>query len=1009
MNSPGNAGTPDLPSSFQAPPGGTGGQHYWRSIEELTATDPLRSLVLQEFPHLADVWHIPVKRREALKLMAASLALAGLQGCGRQPEEEIVPYVRAPEQLASGKPLHYATALRHGGFALGVLVESHMGRPTKVEGNELHPASLGATDAFAQAAVLGLYDPDRSQMITNAGEPSNWDAFLADIAAKRAEWASRQGAGLYLLSGTVTSPTLGLQLTELLQAYPQMRWHQYEPVTRDAVHAGAELAFGELLETLYRFDQATVIVSLDSDFLGSQAGHIRYAGDFAQGRRRLHGGATMNRLYVLESTPTLTGAMADHRLPLQATRVEAVARAMARKLGLDVTPSPEPQPIPEQWLETMVKDLRSHPANSLITVGDHQPPSVHALAHAMNERLGNFGHTVIHTEAIEQNPTGQWGSLRRLAEDVQAGKVDTLLILGGNPVFDAPVDLAFADALRKIPLRIHWGLYADETAQYCHWHVPACHDLESWGDGSAHDGTIALLQPLLAPLYGGRSIHELMDVLLGGSGRSDYDCVRSYWQQRYSGADFEHFWRQVLRDGLVADSAARPRQLSVRKDLASRLPVPARLPDQTLEIQFRPDPTVWDGRYANNGWLQELPKPLTKLTWSNAALISPPTAERLGLRNEEWVELSYRGRRLHTPVWIMPGQADDSVTLHLGYGRNRAGRVGNGVGVNASELRCADAPWFGFGLKINKVDAAGLFRFLHAPERVELATTQHHHGMAGHDLVRIMTAAEFQAATANAAKAEPLPSMYPPHRYEGNAWGMVIDQNVCIGCNACVLACQAENNIPIVGKEQVIRGREMHWLRIDRYYTQSPHNPRVFFQPVPCMQCERAPCEPVCPVHASVHDGEGINNQVYNRCVGTRTCQSNCPYKVRRFNFFDYAHAPATNEGAPNLAALRNPEVTVRSRGVMEKCTYCIQRISAARIEAEKQNRPLADGEVVTACQAACPTRAIVFGNINDPESRVAKLKSQPHHYALLAELDTNPRTTYLAKLCNPNPELDHG
>ena len=982
------------------------GKSYWRSLEELADSAEFRDLLEQEFPYLADLWHAPIGRRDALKLMAASFALAGLTGCGRQPEEEIVPYVRAPEQIVPGKPLFYATALTVGGFAQGVLVENQMGRPIKVEGNPLHPASLGATDAFGQAAVLGLYDPDRAQMVANGGEPSSWEAFLADLSAKRDELAARNGAGLHVLTETVTSPSLGQQLKDLLKTYPQAQWHQYDPVSRDSARAGAQLAFGEMVETIYRFDQAAVIVSLDGDFLASQPGHLRYAHDFAEGRKVRRGQASMNRLYALESTPTLTGAMADHRLPVRAGQVEVVARAMARKLGLDVAISGD-VPVPQAWLDAVIGDLQDHGGASLIVPGEHQSPAVHALAQAMNQRLGNFGRTVIHIDPVEVQPTDQWDSLVRLVADMQAGKVDTLLILGGNPVFDAPADAEFAQALEKVPLRIHWGVYADETAHLCHWHVPAAHELESWGDARAYDGTITIQQPLIEPVFGGRSAHEVLAQFTGDSGGSGHDIVKAYWQGRQSGPDFENFWRQTLRDGVVPDSSSPPRKMSVRADLATALPQPRPVPEGGLEIQFRPDPTVRDGRYANIGWLQELPKPLTKLTWDNPALLGPNTAERLGLRSGDMVELSYQGRRLSIPVWIMPGHADDSLTLHLGHGRTRTGRVGSGTGFNTYALRTATTPWFGDGLSIRKAEA-GLFGVF-GDERVALASTQHHHGMHGHDLVREMTPAQFAAASSVQPAEQHPHSMYPEYPYTGYAWGMVIDQNACIGCNACVIACQAENNIPIVGKDQVLRGREMHWLRIDRYYSGAPANPQVHFQPVPCMHCERAPCEPVCPVHASVHDAEGINNQVYNRCVGTRFCQSNCPYKVRRFNFFEYTRAKATNEGEPSLAALRNPDVTVRSRGVMEKCTYCIQRINGARIEAEKENRPIRDGEVVTACQAACPTRAIVFGNINDPASLVAELKAQPHHYALLGELDTRPRTTYLAKLRNPNPELKDG
>ncbi|CAL1239413.1 4Fe-4S dicluster domain-containing protein [Candidatus Methylocalor cossyra] len=948
-----------------------------------------------EFPDWTGFLETPMQRRRLLKLMAASLVLGGAGGCGRPPKEEIVPYVRSPEQLVPGRPAHFATALTHAGYAQGVVVESHEGRPTKVEGNALHPASLGATDIFAQAALLDLYDPDRSQTITNGGKISALGDLLADLSGQAAAWTTRRGAGVCLLTPTVTSPTLAWQLAEFFQRYPEARWVQHEPVDRGQVLAGAQLAFGREADTLYRFDRARVILSLDSDFLTETPARSRYGHDFVVGRRTL--GLGMNRLYALESTPGLTGAMADHRLPLPAGRMEAVARALAGRLGLAGILG-EPSPVPDPWLDAVASDLAAHPGESAIVAGEHLPPAVHALVQAMNQHLGNFGRTVIHIEPVAYRPADAASSLTALAEEMHAGRVEALIVLGGNPVYTAPRDLDFPAALRRVPLRIHHGLHADETAALCHWHIPALHELESWTDVRAYDGTVSLVQPLLAPLYQGHSAHQLLALLLGQVGRSDRDLLKSYWRARHPGPDFDHFWRAALRDGVVPDSANPPLALEVLDDLPRRLPPPVRA--EGLELRFRPDPCVYDGRYANNGWLQELPKPLSKLTWDNPALVGPALAERLGLTNGDWIELSHRGRQLRLPVWVMPGQPEQSVALHLGYGRMRAGAVGDGAGYDSYALRTAAEPWFGAGLRIQKAARRGFLGLLDG--RAELASTQHHATLDGRDLVRVWTKDQPPFAP-----TEPDPQqLYPQYAYPGHAWAMVIDLNACIGCNACVVACQAENNVPIVGKAEVLRGREMHWLRVDRYYAGAPDNPETYFQPVPCMQCEQAPCEPVCPVQASIHDTEGINNQVYNRCVGTRFCQSNCPYKVRRFNFFDYAANPATHEGAPITAAVRNPDVTVRSRGVMEKCTYCIQRINAARLLAEEEQRPLRDGEVQTACQQACPTQAIVFGDRNAPASRVAALRREPRHYALLEELNTRPRTTYLARLRNPHPDL---
>ncbi|MVF23943.1 4Fe-4S dicluster domain-containing protein [Methylocaldum sp. BRCS4] len=995
------------PENALAPLKPDDGRPLWRSLEELADTEVFREFADQAFPEWTDLWLTPVKRRRWLQLMAASLVFGGLGGCGRPPREEIVPYVRAPEHMVPGKPIYFATALTHGGYAQGVIVESHSGRPTKVEGNPLHPASLGGTDIFSQAAVLSLYDPDRSQTVTNGGQLSHWPAFVDHLSAQRNKWAARGGAGLHVLTETFTSPTLNQQLHDFLRMYPNARWHQYDAVDWTNRLEGARLAFGQKVDTVYHFDRAAVILSLDADFLTDTPARTRYGHDFIQGRRVRRGNATMNRLYVLESTPTPTGAMADHRLPVQAGRMEAVARVLAARLGLADAPDSEEVPIPERWLDIMVRDLSDHRGKSIVIAGEHLSPAVHAVVQAINQKLGNFGRTVIHIDPVASAPADFEGSLPALLDDILTGTVKTLVILGGNPAYAAPADLEVERILRRVPLRIHWGLYADETAELCHWHIPALHELESWSDARAYDGTVSLVQPLIAPLYGGRSVHELMALLMGRTGQSDHDLVRAYWRSRHRGSDFELFWKKALQDGIVPDTAATPKTVSARADVAKSLPPPRKTSDSSLEIRFQPDPSIGDGRYANNGWLQELPKPLTKLTWENAVLLSPRTAKRLNLGAGDLAELHYRERRLTAPVWIMPGHADDSATLYLGYGRKRAGHVGNHTGFDAYRLRASDAPWFDYGLVLRKAARPhGWLNRLPSTGNVALATTQRHHTLDGRELVKVLTPKTL--ASAGAEPAKPNPSLYPEYRYEGYAWAMVIDLNACIGCNACVVACQAENNVPIVGQEEVRRGREMHWLRVDRYYAGEPENPETYFQPVPCMHCEKAPCEPVCPVQASIHDSEGLNNQVYNRCVGTRFCQSNCPYKVRRFNFFAYTEAAATNEGALSVRAVRNPDVTVRSRGVMEKCTYCVQRISTARIAAELEHRRIREGEMQTACQAACPTRAIIFGDLNAPGGEVAALRTEPHHYALLSELNTQPRTTYLARLHNPNPEFDH-
>jgi MoCo/4Fe-4S cofactor protein with predicted Tat translocation signal len=1012
------------------------GEQYWRCLEELADSEQFHEFLKQEFPQQAAGLVDGVGRRDFLKLMGASLALAGLNACGRAAPvgKKIVPYVNQPETMVIGKPMFFATAFPMGGVGTGVLVESHEGRPTKIEGNPNHPASVGATDAFAQASILTLYDPDRSQVVKNAGRISTWNSFLIaindDLEAERVVG----GEGLRILTETVTSPTLANQLRQLLARFPNAKWHQYEPVNRDNVHAGNRLAFGTDVNTIYRFENADVILSLDADFLFSGPANVRYARDFAGKRRVGQGKIGMNRLYAIEATPSVTGSMADHRIALRPSEIPNFAGAIAAKIGLSVQSSADP--ARSQWIDALVRDLQQHRGASVVVAGDPQPPAVHALAHAMNQALDNVAKTVVYSEPIEANPTDQMASLRELVKDMEAGAVRMLLMLSGNPVFTAPVDLGFAEKLARVPLRIHSDLYENETSAYCHWHIPETHYLESWSDIRAYDGTVTILQPLIAPLYGGKSPHEILAGLLGRSGETPYDIVRNYWKGQKIAGDFESTWRRALHDGVVAGTNFQPKAVKLKTSGSSdwfsssasgpetRHPTPGKTQPQTqtskpetqntqsggsLEISFRPDPTLFDGRFANNGWLQELPKPLTKLTWDNAALVSPKTAQRLGLSYQigarggehgrvftDLIEIRYAGRILRAPAWIVPGHAEECVTLYFGYGRTRAGKVGNGTGFNAYSIRTADAPNSGSGVEIRKIGT-----------QYTLACTQFHHSMEGRDLVRAATLEDYRK-NPNFAHGEhhheSEGSLYPGFKYEGYAWGMAIDVNACIGCNACVVACQAENNIAVVGKTEVTRGREMHWLRIDRYYKGSPENPETYHQPVPCMHCENAPCELVCPVGATSHSHEGLNDMVYNRCVGTRYCSNNCPYKVRRFNFFEYSDFET-----PSLKALRNPNVTVRSLGVMEKCTYCVQRINVAKIGAEKENRPVRDGEIVTACQAACPTQAILFGDINNRESVVAKAKSDSLNYGLLTELNTKPRTTYLAKLKNPNPEIKTG
>jgi MoCo/4Fe-4S cofactor protein with predicted Tat translocation signal len=993
------------------------GKEYWRSLEELSRSDAFDEFFEQEFPQQALPLKRGVDRRDFMKLMGASVAMAAA-ACNR-PAEKIVPYVKAPENLIPGKPLFFASAMPIAGVGAGVLVESHMGRPTKIEGNPDHPSSLGATSSQMQASILGLYDPDRSQVVRHLGEIATWSDFVAALQPVLKNAAGQPGH-LRLLTQTITSPALAAQTEAFLAANPNVRWHQWDAAGRDNVREGLRQAFGAYANAVYHFDKASVVVSLDSDFLDSGPGHLRYARDFAS-RRRVRGGkvAGMNRLYAIESGPSGAGSIADHRLPARPSQVEGYARAIAAALGMGPSPSGVAESDAERiFIGALARDLQKNGGASIVIAGDDQPPVVHAIAMAINQTLGNIGATITITDPVEAGPVNQVASLKQLVADMDSGSVKALIMLGGNPVYDAPADLGFGHALAKVPFRAHLSPYYDETSMQAHWHIPEVHYLESWSDVRGHDGTVSIVQPLIAPLYNGRSPHEVLGALLGGLDQSPYDTVRAYWQAHRPpavalSASFDDTWRKWLNDGLIAGSALPPKAVA-----AATIPATGnRQPATGIELQIKHDPNVLDGRYANNGWLQELPKPQTKMTWENVMLVSPRTADDLGfaekrraaLFNEKTTliaEVSYRGKTLRTPIWVHPGHPDGVATLYLGYGRTVGGKIASPhegpIGVDVYPIRFSDAMSGGGGAQIRITSDAPY----------PIACTQEHQSLNPKDtggdrgIIRAATAAEYarnpEYVREHHEEELSPESMYPPYDYsKGHAWAMVIDTTVCTGCNGCVVACQAENNISVVGKTEVHREREMHWLRIDRYFRGPVENPEVYHQPVPCMQCENAPCEPVCPVEATSHSPEGLNDMTYNRCVGTRYCSNNCPYKVRRFNFFHYA-----DYDTPALKPMRNPDVTVRTRGVMEKCTYCVQRINAAKIEAEKDGRRVRDGEITTACQQACPTDAIVFGDMNDKTSRVAALKKEPAHYALLGELNTRPRTTYLGTVRNPNPEI---
>ncbi|QOV91544.1 TAT-variant-translocated molybdopterin oxidoreductase [Humisphaera borealis] len=1154
------------------------GKRFWRSLDELSDTGEFREMINREFPAAAGEWDDNVSRRNFMKLMGASLALAGLtSACAPKPEEKIVPYVQQPEHLVPGKPLFFASAMPFGGFGKGVLVEQHEGRPTKIEGNPDHPSSKGAADVWGQATILTMYDPDRSQVITKFGNVSSWGTFnlaLSDAITFQ-DWngakATRRSkpARIRLLTESITSPTIAAQVAALQQGFPDLKWHTYDAVGRYNTLAGAKQAFGEDVEPIYDFTKAKVVVTLDSNFFTEDPGSLVYARDYMSVRRvrataaaaekaklaepRLQPG---NRLFAIESVPTQVGAVADHKLRVKPQYVHEFAAALHEAIAAG---KPESKIFAasawkkktekkhgehfHSWFDELVEELLANKGKSIIVAGEYAPVEVHVLAHAINAALGNIasaaddGKPVKLIPVVEASPTTA-DSIKELTTALKAGEVDLLFILGGNPAYNAPAELDFAGVIKGLypadektgkitgkAFVAHLGLYEDETARLVEWHLPETHFLEAWGDVRAHDGTASVVQPLIAPIYPAcRSAVEVLAAVLeqatpangaatkpnspAAGSLSAYDIVRSVWRKAIDQGDkFEAAWTKALHDGYMGGTAYGPKAVTFKGDVAKASKLAA--PSAGMTLMFRPDPHVWDGAFNNNAWLQELPKPLTKLTWDNALIISPGAAKALGLTTTDTgnvfkekfseavgktVDLTVNGQTLKdVPVWVMPGHPDECGTLHLGYGRSHAGRVGSPVdgkvGFNAYVLRTSDTRWLAPGadpkpnggkytLAPTQNHQVINHELNHKRELIlvgnSIGDVAHHfedelnkregtveegHKEEGHKhefklkdpLANIKLGNRIGLPIIPDDPSNSPQSLFPEQpdhnatadRPAGHdpmypAWGMVIDQTACIGCNACVVACQSENNIPVVGKDMVLVEREMHWLRIDTYHIGGKlpgdeHGDEnevnivdpdgTYFQPLPCMHCEKAPCELVCPVGATIHSKEGLNDMAYNRCVGTRYCSNNCPYKVRRFNFLKY-----NDDATPVLKLLRNPEVTVRSRGVMEKCTYCTQRISRGRIEAKKvevaaiekgASQPEARSkfdavlrQIQTACQQSCPTQAITFGNMWDSESEVTALKREPvgFHYGLLAELNTRPRTTYLARIENRYADfVDHG
>ena len=1030
-------------------PTSTGPEH-WRSLEVLAGGPRIQELLENEFPGYDPSQMAGVSRRRFMKLMGASMALAGLTlgGCRRQPKEKLGPFTAGNVDRVPGVPEQYATVMEVGGVASGLLVTTYDGRPIKIEGNPLHPMSrtfggkLGAADAWAQASVLSLYDPDRSRspMVRDgpSQRPATWEQFATEWSMVAGELKKNNGAGLAILSEVSGSPSVRDMRGRLLKVYPQAKWYEYEPINRDNEIVGLVAAHGKPLRTLLHLDKASVVVLLDADILGAHPNRVRYANDWAARRATADQGA-MSRVYMTESQFSVTGTVADERLAVRSSRVQLIALGLASELGVIGERKPMLTDPELRFVRAAARDLKAAGKAGVVAAGPEAPPEVHAWVHAINASIGAVGSTVTVIDE-DRSQQGSVASIRALAVAMEAGEIDTLLILGGNPVYDAPADVRFEQVVAKARVSIHLSHYQDETSGACRWHLPRAHYLESWGDGRAWDGTLSVCQPTILPLFGGKSVIEVLAIVSGDTVTEGEGIVRRTWRELLNEGDFDRAFRRVLHDGLLTREAVvteKAQPLLIQK-------VEAEV--QGFELRFMPSGSTFDGRFANNPWLQEMPDSLTKLTWDNAALVCPADAATLGVKTGDMVNITVAGRSLKIPVFILPGQPAGVIGLPLGYGRRAGGHIARGVGFDTYQLRTSDAMWFATGAQVTK-----------APGRHELAVTQDHHlldavGTWGRDK-RVGTKGEtgmiVREATLEAYRADhhvahkhshsivrlplytpPASAMNPP-THEGapaafnrpHAWGMTIDMNKCTGCNACVVACQAENNVPIVGRDQVLVSREMHWLRIDRYFKSDPKTDpqmadvQVVHQPMMCVHCENAPCEQVCPVAATVHDTEGLNTMVYNRCIGTRYCSNNCPYKVRRFNYFDYHAKDARGAAMPypgmpdeqqraEIDPVRqmgfNPDVTVRMRGVMEKCTFCVQRIKAATTRRRADGTEVKDFDVVTACQQACPTEAIVFGNLNDKDALVSQQRKSPRAYAVLEELNTVARTKHLAKVRNP-------
>jgi molybdopterin-containing oxidoreductase family iron-sulfur binding subunit len=1002
-----------------------------------------------------------LSRRGLLGAMAATFAVVGAEGC-RRPIEKVVPYTKMPEDVIPGVPSHYTTVIQHRGDALGLVLESHEGRPTKVEGNEAHPSSLGGADALAQASILELYDPDRSTTPRKAGAPASWADFEQELGAKLAAADKDQGARLRVLMPPTVSPTVIRMRTAFKARFPKATVHTWTPTGDGNVRAGAKAAFGEPLNVLVAFDKAHVVLALDSDFLQTESGSVRSSKLFAAGRRLRSSKDAMSRLYVVEPARTTTGNAADHRLRMPASEIAGYLYALAGELAkggisveaqASVAKAGTSGKVPAKWLGTVAKELVQNKGRSVIVVGSRQPPEVHALAHALNLALSAAPTVLGFAPVADPDEVDPVTDVKALADALAAKQVDALVILGGNPVFDVPVDLGFVQKLATVPFSVHAALSFDETGEKCTWHVPLAHAFEAWGDAQSLDGTVSVQQPLIAPLFGGRSDLELLAWMAGPSApqktayeavratalasimsskglsdcgpfdvRGDADCKDGSGSATQAHSyELDREWNRALAMGVVRRPSPWKSPALFAGGVAAAIDgrKVAAGPHGDFEATFAPCPKMDGGRFANNTWMLELPDSVTKLVWDNAAILSPATARELGVDSKDLVKITAGDRSITAPVWVVPGQADRSVALTLGWGRKKAGRIGTGQGFDAYPLRASTTQGFVSGVTVSKTGDEPYF----------FAQTQEHTSSEGRPIAHEATVGEYRAKPNFPDLDAPPPRALPlwsqgdyggstskdVHAPANHQWGMTIDLNACTGCNACVIACMAENNVPVVGKREVWRGREMHWLRIDRYYVEktgigaTADDPAVIHSPLACVHCEEAPCENVCPVNATTHGPEGLNEMAYNRCIGTRYCANNCPYKVRRFNYLNWHNDVVFKDtgGLPEtLQMQQNPNVTVRFRGVMEKCTYCVQRIQSTKIKAKRELREVRDGEIKTACQQTCPADAIVFGDVNDKSSNVTRWTQTDRRFGLLAELGTRPRTTYLGKVRNPNPEM---